>query len=68
MEPGSYYVGQQMQRRRKGAVLVEGVSVLSRREVTGRAGVGHAMADYKTRGGCNSASIPFTLSPLVLIG
>lgn len=66
MEGGNSYVGQQMQRRRKGVVAAEGVSVLRRREVTGRAGVHHAMADYKTGGGCNSGPTTFALLPLPL--
>lgn len=45
-----------------------GVRVLRRRKVTGKAGVRHAVADYKTRGGSNSGPAPFALAPLPLIG
>lgn len=69
MEGDGSYVVQQMQRRRKGVVVVvEGLSVLRRREVTGKAGVSHSMADYKTQGGCISGTTPFALLPLPLIG
>lgn len=67
-EDGSY-VGQQMQRRRRWWWGVEGgVSVLRRRKVTGKAGVRHAVADYKTRSGSNCGPAPFALAPLPLIG
>lgn len=49
-------------------VVVKGVSVLKRRKVTGKAGVRHSVADYKTQGGCNSGPTTLALLPLPLIG